>query len=658
MTINQNTFWAIIGKFAYAGSTICTALATTIEDEVEDAVQQLGGSNNIEFELARDGILTGLRTLQAGGASSLTSCVVTPCQQLLIQTVKADNQQPADTLALSLAELITQMIAGSESVDASTVAAAVAYGSSNVGTGVIVTSIRREDGLVNEYALAEVIGCTVTIAPTTGLATIAIKGDPAVDVTAYNWPQGSGCSTSITSHTASSTSNKVSNGTFEETDDNVSHLPEGWIAPTATLGTTLKMTSVEVQTIAISGTPSGGYYLLHFTDRDGYVQTTAPLVYNASGTAVQTALRTLTGLGTVTVSTAGSTPDFTHTVTFIDVPNPAQLTSTAALTGGSGPAVAHATTTAGSAYVLSGARSVELDSDGSQLTTIQIPVSLAASTQYAVNVWMIADVVPAAGRIVVDLVDGVGGTVIQDKAGLQNSLSAVCGSLSASTWKSLGALAANVNEIQTITQASSPSAGNFKLTFNGQQTANIAYNAASAAVQSALEALSNIGVGDVTCAGGALPGTPVTVTFGGKYASQDVPMMTVDNSGVTGGTFVVTETTPGNKATPIFRTPVTLPPNVYLRIRIHTAISGGTSVYIDEVCLVPMTKLYTGGIYAAAFSGRTFWRLNDTGTITVTNDAAGVLSSWANRIFALRDSELLIPSNVSGSESQLDSLVG
>lgn len=657
MSINQNTFWAIIGKFAYAGSTICTALATTIEDEVEDAVQQMGGSNALEFESTREGILTGLRSLQSAGSSALTSCVVTPCQQLLIQTVKADNQQPADTLAYSLDELIAQMIAGAESVDASTVAAAVAYGSSNVGTGVIITSIRREDGLVNEYALAEVIGCTVTVAPTTGLATISVKGDPAVGVTAYNWPQGSGCSTSITSHTASSVSNKVGNGTFEETDESASHLPEGWIAPTATLGTTLKMTTVEVQTVAISGTPTGGYYLLHFTDRDGYVQTTAPLVYNASGTAVQTALRALTGLSSVSVSTSGTTPDFTHTITFTDVPNPSQLTSTSGLTGGSGPAVGHATTTAGSAYVMSGARSVELDSDGAELTTIQVPVSLSASTQYAVNVWMIADVVPAAGRIVVDLVDGVGGTVIQDASGLQNTLSAVCTSLSASVWKSLGALAANVNEVQTITQASSPASGNFKLTFNGQQTANIAYNADAATVQAALEALSNVGVGDVACGGGALPGTPVTVTFGGKYASQDVPMMTVDNSGVTGGTFVVTETTPGNKTNAVFRTPATLPPNVYLRIRIHTAISGGTSVYLDEVCLIPMTKLYTGGIYAAAFSGRTYWRLNDTGTITVTNDAAGVLGSWANRIFALRDSELLIPSNVSAQETQADSAV-
>lgn len=107
---------------------------------------------------------------------------------------------------------------------------------------------------------------------------------------------------------------------------------------------------------------------------------------------------------------------------------------------------------------------------------------------------------------------------------------------------------AGTDEVQTVTITGSPTGGTYTLTFSGQTTASIAYNATASAVQSALEALSNIAVGDVTCAGGPHPGTPVTVSFGGgSYDGVDVPQMTATGS-FTGGTspaVTVTTTTPG-----------------------------------------------------------------------------------------------------------------
>jgi hypothetical protein len=103
------------------------------------------------------------------------------------------------------------------------------------------------------------------------------------------------------------------------------------------------------------------------------------------------------------------------------------------------------------------------------------------------------------------------------------------------------------NEVQTITITGTPTGGTFVLSFAGQVTAAIAYNAAAAAVQAALEALSTIGTGNVVCAGGALPGTAVTATFQGKCAAIDQPMMTSISS-LTGGTnpaIAITETTKG-----------------------------------------------------------------------------------------------------------------
>jgi hypothetical protein len=66
----------------------------------------------------------------------------------------------------------------------------------------------------------------------------------------------------------------------------------------------------------------------------------------------------------------------------------------------------------------------------------------------------------------------------------------------------------DVNEAQTVTITGTPTGGTFTLTYSGQTTAAIAYNANAAAVQSALEALSNLAPGDVTVTGGPGPGTP------------------------------------------------------------------------------------------------------------------------------------------------------
>jgi hypothetical protein len=119
--------------------------------------------------------------------------------------------------------------------------------------------------------------------------------------------------------------------------------------------------------------------------------------------------------------------------------------------------------------------------------------------------------------------------------------------LTGRTIDTIGAIAA-VNEVQTVTVTGSPTAGTFTLTFLGQTTGTIAYNATNAAVQTALEALNNIDTGDVTVTGPA--GTWV-VTFGGKYAALDVAMLGLGTNALTGGTtptVVITETTKGKAA--------------------------------------------------------------------------------------------------------------
>jgi hypothetical protein len=79
-----------------------------------------------------------------------------------------------------------------------------------------------------------------------------------------------------------------------------------------------------------------------------------------------------------------------------------------------------------------------------------------------------------------------------------------------------------VNEQQTINLGEA-SEGDYKLVYDGQTTVAIAYDASAATIQTALEGLSNIGVGDVSVTG-------VVVTFQGAFAATNVPLMTVTDN--------------------------------------------------------------------------------------------------------------------------------
>lgn len=93
---------------------------------------------------------------------------------------------------------------------------------------------------------------------------------------------------------------------------------------------------------------------------------------------------------------------------------------------------------------------------------------------------------------------------------------------------------AAASSVQTLSLTGTPTGGTFTITYNGQTTAAIPYNATGAQVQAALVLLSNIGPGQVLCTGGALPGTGVICTFAGLMASLPVIAMTVTAS-LTGG---------------------------------------------------------------------------------------------------------------------------
>jgi hypothetical protein len=106
------------------------------------------------------------------------------------------------------------------------------------------------------------------------------------------------------------------------------------------------------------------------------------------------------------------------------------------------------------------------------------------------------------------------------------------------------------DEVQRIALAGNPTGGTFTLTFDGQTTVPIAFNAPAnggagpaASVQNALQALPDIGANNVTVSG--IAGGPWTITFQKKLAGKDVSQIVANGASLVGGGVGVTTQTNG-----------------------------------------------------------------------------------------------------------------
>lgn len=88
------------------------------------------------------------------------------------------------------------------------------------------------------------------------------------------------------------------------------------------------------------------------------------------------------------------------------------------------------------------------------------------------------------------------------------------------------------NERQTIELMGTVTGGTFTLTNDDQTTADLDFDATAAEVQAALEAISNIGAGNVSVAGDN--GGSYMIEFTGSLAETNVPPLSGDPSGLTG----------------------------------------------------------------------------------------------------------------------------
>ncbi|MEA2217547.1 MAG: trimeric autotransporter adhesin [Solirubrobacteraceae bacterium] len=82
-------------------------------------------------------------------------------------------------------------------------------------------------------------------------------------------------------------------------------------------------------------------------------------------------------------------------------------------------------------------------------------------------------------------------------------------------------------------------AGTFTLTYSGQATSALAFDAPAADVQAALEALGRVGAGNVAVSGP--DGGPFELRFGGALTGRDIAVVDADGGDLDGTVEVTTE---------------------------------------------------------------------------------------------------------------------
>lgn len=112
-------------------------------------------------------------------------------------------------------------------------------------------------------------------------------------------------------------------------------------------------------------------------------------------------------------------------------------------------------------------------------------------------------------------------------------------------WRAVGLdnFLPGTNEQQTISHNyTGNGATGGTVSWNGQTTAALAWNATAAQLQTALQNLNNLEVGDIVCTGGPWPAA-ITLTFQGNQAYTNVAQVTASAGTWTGGTLITITTT-------------------------------------------------------------------------------------------------------------------
>ena len=190
----------------FVGTTEATRAATVLAQYL---AQEQGTVANISNDLI------SFRTSPSSWLNSLR----TYAQNTIVNQVNRDTPLTALTLNAALQVLVSQMATSADTLTRPTVSSTVAAGAGNYGSTVVATTLKDTDGLIKYTPNPDTITITATNdAGRGGTAfgeSLSVAALPAVDALAYNWPQGSGASGSLTVVNGANDTT-VADGSFEQ----------------------------------------------------------------------------------------------------------------------------------------------------------------------------------------------------------------------------------------------------------------------------------------------------------------------------------------------------------------------------------------------------------------------------------------------------------
>lgn len=413
--VNGNGIFDFLGRLFGLMELTNTASGSTVATAVDAAIDQFKKDN--ATTLAMEQAISPVPQSKISWSGSTESFLAqwrTAAQGYLRGAMARDSSQPADTLDNALRYLITNMLADGYYVDANAVTLDLAAAAGNTTNDLALIYTEKDGrGDVLQNMLAEAIAIDLT--NTTGGVTARFLGKVTKGSLSDEWPGGSGHSRQLSA--ADPASSLLTNGDFD--DMSLQDIPDDWLLLDGLPGTDYLLTGWEVQDVAIAGSPTAGGYFLRYTSPAGPVYLTTRLAYNAEASAVQDALRAIPGLDQVTVTATGTTPNFTHRVTFVGVAG--NLTILAAESQLDTGSITPTQITAGDANAYRGRTLKVVGDAAADMRLLQALPTLTPDTVYFVCVRHKKAATPATGTVTMSIVPGYGGAATVDTAGGSNS---------------------------------------------------------------------------------------------------------------------------------------------------------------------------------------------------------------------------------------------
>ena len=445
MAINFTTFFTKFGHAVYSAKNLLQNTGPDQDTVIQSFVNDFD-SESLDVKNTIDGLIPRFRQSQSQARQSVSNVIVSPMRAFLVQEVKEDLGKTVN-FNEAMTELLDQLDASGNTVESSTTSSSVTAGGGNTGNGQLFISTKFYDGTDSQLLIDEDLLLTCTVVDQDGNRTFTGKGDEAYAKLDGNYPGGTGRSYSITPYRLdnSNVDNFISTSNFSTADTYATTQPANWLAYDA--DATGSLTNYVTQDIEITNSPTGGYYNIVLYEKGG----TKPLVsenitFSASGDSVQSSLRKLPGYSQVTVTSTGTTPNFTHTITFVGTEYAYAAVVREFLTGGSGAPYSVVSALVTDGEFRTAGRSLKIDGDGSEQTDYYQKVALEKDSVYFAHALIKETTSITSGTLHLSLVDSPGGTVLQDRQGNNNTGSVTLSSLSAG-WNHFGVFFRTSNDL-------------------------------------------------------------------------------------------------------------------------------------------------------------------------------------------------------------------